>query len=251
MHALIVHCHPEPASFNAALTEVAEATLRQQGFSVEISDLYRQDFDPCERPDHYGSRENRGIFSPLGEQRHAFGTNTLPRDVQREIARLERADLVVFQFPIWWHSQPAMLKGWFDRVFVNGGLYTSSMRYDRGYFRGRKAVCSVTTGAPEVAFGPGSRGGDVDQILWSIHYSLHYMGFHVLPPFVAFGIQGHGYSYAREDDNYRQMKLHQEKWKERLNALDRDTPLAFQSWDDWDDDGRAKSACKQATRQPA
>ena len=251
MHALIVHCHPEPASFNAVLTEVTRTTLRQRGFSVEISDLYRQDFDPCEHPDHYRNRENRRIFSPLGEQRHAFRTNTLPRDVQREIARLERADLVLFQFPIWWHSHPAMLKGWFDRVFVSGGLYTSSMRYDRGCFRGKKAVCSVTTGAPEIAFGPGSRGGDIDRILWPTHYSLHYMGFRVLPPFVAFGIQGHGFSYTSEDSSTRQMKLYQENWRERLNALDQDTPLTFESWDDWDEDGRARPVCTQAAIQPA
>ena len=239
MHALIVHCHPEPASFNAAMTEVSKATLRQRGFSVEVSDLYGEAFDPREHAGHYRKRENGCVFSPLGEQRHAFRTDTLPTDVQREIARLERADLVVLQFPIWWHSQPAMLKGWFDRVFVSGGLYTSSMRYDRGYFRGRKAVCSVTTGAPEIAFGPGSRGGSIDQILWSTHYSLHYMGFRVLPPFVAFGTQGHGYTYTDEDGNSRRLRLYRENWKQRLNTLDRDTPIAFPGWDDWGEDGRA------------
>ncbi len=64
MHVLIVHCHPEPASFNAALTEVARTTLRKQGFSVEISDLYRQDFDPCERPEHYTNRGNDAVSLP-------------------------------------------------------------------------------------------------------------------------------------------------------------------------------------------
>ena len=241
MRALIVHCHPEPASLNGALTEVTGTTLRQQGHTVEVSDLYREDFDPRERPEHYGSRENSRVFFALGEQRHAFETNTLPEDVRREIARLERADLVVLQFPIWWHSHPAMLKGWFDRVFVSGGLYTSSTRYDRGHFRGRKAVCSVTTGAPEIAFGPGSRGGEIDRILWSTHYSLHYMGFHILPPFVAFGIQGHGYSHASDEDARRQLSVYRESWKERLNSLDRDTPLPFPCWDDWDEDGCASS----------
>ena len=241
MHALIVHCHPEPASFNAALAEVAATTLRARGYSVDISDLYREKFDPCERPEHYTNRANSAVFSPLGEQRHAFETNTLPEDIRRETARLERADLVVFQFPIWWHGQPAMLQGWFDRVFVSGGLYTSAMRYERGYFRGRKAVCSVTTGAPEIAFGPGSRGGEIERILWSTHYSLHYMGFHVLPPFVTFGIQGHGYAYSDEDSNNRRLTLRRETWKERLKILDRDTPLGFQGWDDWDEEGRAKA----------
>ena len=242
MQALIVHCHPEPLSFNSALTEVAQFALRQQGFSVEVSDLYREGFNPREGPNHYENRRKAHEFSPWREQRHAFETNTLPRDVRREIARLERADLVVFQFPIWWHGQPAMLKGWFDRVFVNGGLYTSSMRYDRGYFLGRKALCSVTTGAPEAAFGAGARGGEVEQILWSTHYSLHYMGFEVLPPFVASGIQGHGFSYTHEDEGRRRLNSYREIWKERLTTLDRDSPLSFPGWEDWDDMGRAKSA---------
>ena len=241
MHVLIVHCHPEPASFNASLTEVAGTTLREQGFSVDISDLYREMFDPCERPEHYPNRRNGAAFSPLGEQRHAFETSSLPEDVQREIARLEGADLVVFQFPVWWHGPPAILKGWFDRVLVNGGLYTSAMRYDRGYFRGTKAVCSVTTGAPEIAFGPGSRGGEIDRILWSTHYSLHYMGFDVLPPFVAFGIQGYGYAYFDEGTSKRRLIRYRETWKERLKRLDGDMPLGFPGWEDWDEDGRAKA----------
>ena len=241
MRVLIVHCHPEPASFNGALTGVAATTLRERGFSVEISDLYSEGFDPCERAEHYAHRNDSAVFSPLGEQRHAFETNSLPADVQREIARLKTADLVVFQFPIWWHGVPAMLKGWFDRVFVNGGLYTGTMRYDRGYFRGRRAVCSVTTGAPEIAFGPGCRGGEIERILWSAQYSLHYMGFQVLPPFVAFGIQGHGYVYLDEESNDHFLRLHRRRWRERLRGLDRDTPLGFPVWDDWDEDGRLKS----------
>ena len=241
MHALIVHCHPEPASFNGSLTDAARTTLRERGFSVDISDLYRQGFDPCERAEHYANRADSAVFSALGEQRHAFETSTLPEDVQREIARLERADLVVFQFPVWWHGRPAMLKGWFDRVFVNGGLYSGAMRYDRGRFRGRKAVCSITAGAPEVAFGPCSRGGDIEQILWPTHYSLHYLGFQVLPPFVAFGVQGHGYAYEDRDSNDCRLAQCREEWKERLNSLDLDTPLRFQGWNDWDADGRIRS----------
>ena len=124
---------------------------------------------------------------------------------------------------------------------MNGGLYTSAMRYDRGYFRGRKAVCSVTIGAPDIAFGPGSRGGDIERILWSTHYSLHYMGFDVLPPFVAFGIQGHGDAYSDEVGNAWRLIGYRETWKERLKCLDGDTPLGFPGRDDWDEDGRAKA----------
>ncbi|MEM7654220.1 MAG: NAD(P)H-dependent oxidoreductase, partial [Pseudomonadota bacterium] len=154
MQVLIVHCHPEPRSFNGALTEIARDFFLENSDQVEISDLYAEQFDPVERAAHYVNPENAEIFSALAEQRNAYRTNSLPPEIVREIERLERSDLVIFQFPIWWHSVPAMLKGWMDRVFVSGGLYTSSMRYDRGYFKGRRALCSVTSGAPAESFEP-------------------------------------------------------------------------------------------------
>lgn len=246
MHALIVHSHPEPASFNAALKDVAVHTLGRVGHTVEVSDLYAEGFDPAEKPEHYTNRQDPDCFSALAEQRHASKTSTLPADVRREIARLERADLVVFQFPLWWHAQPAMLKGWFDRVFVNGGLYTSTMRYDRGYFRGKRAIVSVTTGAPAAAFGRNGRGGDMDVLLWPIQYSLHYMGFTVLPPFLAFGVQGHGYAYQDEGRFKRQLDAYKVEWAQRLENLDEAEPLAFPGWNDWDDTGAPTSGVARA-----
>lgn len=238
MHALIVHAHPEPGSFNGALKDVAVATLRRLGHTVEVSDLYAEGFNPVESPDHYSNRIDREGFSPLAEQRQAWKTATLPADVRREIERLERADLVILQFPLWWHAQPAILKGWFDRVFVSGGLYTSRMRYDRGYFRGKRAMVSVTTGAPAETFGPFSRGGDLDTLLWPIQYSLYYMGFSVLPAFLAHGIQGHGYAYQAENGFKQQLETCKTRWATRLEQLERDEPIRFPGWDDWDETGR-------------
>jgi NAD(P)H dehydrogenase (quinone) len=239
MHALIVHSHPERTSFNGALKDTAVLTLRRLGHRVAVSDLYAEGFDPVEAPRHYRDRADSARFAALAEQRHASEEGALPADVRREIARLERADLVILQFPLWWHAQPAMLKGWFDRVFVSGGLYSSTMRYDRGYFRGRRALLSVTSGAPAAAFGPGGRGGDMAQLLWPIHYSLHYMGFTVLPPFLAHGVQGHGYAYRDTADFAGELERLKQDWSRRLEALDQDRPLAFPGWDDWDADGRA------------
>ncbi|MEL7544493.1 MAG: NAD(P)H-dependent oxidoreductase [Pseudomonadota bacterium] len=248
MHALIVHCHPEPSSFNGALTQVATETLEASGATVDVSDLYRDAFDPCEGPRHYAVRDNTEIFAPLGEQRHAYQTDTLSPDVAREIERLKRADLVIFQFPIWWHSHPAVLKGWFDRVFVSGGLYTSEMRYDRGVFRGKRAICSITTGAQSDAFGPGCRGGDIEKILWPTHYSLYYMGFDVLPPHVTYGVQNQnmGYAYQSDADNERHLKRCLEGWAKQLSLLCDAVPLRFAGWDDWDDNGQARGRTGQS-----
>lgn len=240
MHALIVHAHPEPASFNATLTATAVRSLERQGHTVEVSDLYAEGFDPVERGAHYVDRARSDLFAPLVEQRHAWQAGTLPADVQREIDRLERADLVILQFPLWWHAQPAILKGWFDRVFVSGGLYTSSMRYDRGYFRGRRALLSVTIGAPAAVLGPGSRGGDIDKLLWPIEYSLYYMGFAVLPAFLAPGMPGHGFGAGDAAEIHRQLDGYTTAWAQRLRHVEHDAPLAFPGWDDWDEQGRLK-----------
>lgn len=251
MQVLIVHCHPEPRSFNGALTDVAVETLRRLGHTVEVSDLYAEGFNPVEGPEHYRNRLDSACFAALAEQRHAYRTGSLPADVRREIDRLERADLVVLQFPLWWHAQPAMLKGWFDRVFVSGGLYTSTMRYDRGFFRSKRAICSVTSGAPAAAFGPGARGGDVDVLLWPIQYSLHYMGFSVLPPFLSFGVQGHGYAYQEEEQLRRHLESLKSAWARRLEGLEEAAPLPFPGWAAWDEAGRPKPGSGNGTRIPA
>lgn len=141
-----------------------------------------------------------------------------------------------------------MLKGWFDRVFVSGGLYTSKMRYDQGYFRGKRALCSVTSGAPEPSFVTGGRGGSLDEILWSTQFSLHYMGFSVLHPHASFGIQGHGYSYASADEFSRQLEQSKTAFAERLTGLDGEEPLRFPGWKDWDDIGRPLSDTPDSKR---
>jgi NAD(P)H dehydrogenase (quinone) len=238
MQAHIVHVHPEPASFNAALTQRATTALEATGVAVTLSDLYASRFDPVEASRHYRNRSDPATFSALAEQRHAWRTESVPADVAGEIEALSKADLLVIQFPLWWHGPPAMLKGWFDRVFMNGGLYTSRKRYDAGHFCGRRAIISVTTGAPEAAFGPGGRGGDPETMLWPLHYSLHYMGFTVLAPFWTFGVQGHGYVYEQDDSLSARLMTQLDRWQHRLEAIDDAPALVFPGWGDWDEQGQ-------------
>ncbi|MEM7123990.1 MAG: NAD(P)H-dependent oxidoreductase [Pseudomonadota bacterium] len=242
MHALIVFCHPEPASFNATLKNVAIEALTALGHTTEVSDLHADRFDPVEKAEHYANPKDPLVFDAAAEQRHASETAAVPPDVQREIERLERADLVLLQFPLWWHAQPAMLKGWFDRVFLNGGLYTSTMRYDRGYFCGKRAMCSVTTGAPEAAFEGSGRGGNMEVMLWPIQYSLYYMGFSVLPPVIAHGVQSQANFVRLEGREFDQhLEHHLATLAERLEQWQHDDPLPFPGWEDWDEAGHAKT----------
>ena len=238
MNVLIVLCHPEPQSFNVALKDKAIETFEKNGITVEVSDLYAEQFDPVEKSEHYTSRINSEVFEPLSEQRHSYKTNSLPADVRREIDRLEKCDLVIFQFPLWWHQQPAILKGWLDRVFIAGGLYTSKMRYDKGYFLGKRAVCSVTSGAPENTFTQNGRaGGEIKTLLHSMNYSLNYMGFSVLPPRLVSEVQGAGFTYKEPEAFVAGLQEKLECWGQYLENIDTVAPLVFPGWDDWDKDG--------------
>lgn len=238
MNVLIVMAHPESKSFNGGLVDVAVKQLVDAGHTVEVDDLYAEQFDPVERVEHY-PHQAVGVdyFYPLNEQRAHYQQNALPQDVQRELARLEWADLVIFQFPLWWHAQPAILKGWFDRVLVYGGRYTSRMRYDHGYYRGKQAMLSATTGSPEKAFRPFGRAGNMVHWLWPMHASLYYVGFDVLAPQVSYGIQGGGIRYQEEADIIGHLEACKATWVDRLTSVDSERPIPFTGWDDWDDEG--------------
>lgn len=238
MNILIVLAHPERQSFNGGLVDIAVKQLGDAGHSVEVDDLYADQFDPVERTELYPHKAvDEDYFYPLNEQRAHYEQNTLAQDVQRELARLEWADLVIFQFPLWWHAQPAILKGWFDRVLVYGGRYTSRMRYDHGYYRGKRAMLSVTTGSPEKAFQPFGRAGNMVHWLWPIHSSLYYVGFEVLAPQVSYGIQGGGIRYQEETEIIGHLEACKGAWASRVVSLDAESPIPFTGWNDWDADG--------------
>ena len=141
-----------------------------------------------------------------------------------------------------------MLKGWYDRVFVNGGLFTGKVRYDRGYFRGKFAICSVTAGAPEAAFGGNGRGGNMDTMLWPIQYSLYYMGFSVLTPFVCYGIQTHkGFVRLKGSAFKDHLNACKSAWAQRLKSLDFTDHIKFPGWDDWDEHGHPVDQSQNGT----
>lgn len=240
MKVLIVLAHPERASLNGGLVDLAVEVMRDSDHEVEVDDLYREAFNPVESASWYERRVDKTYFAPLIEQRAHYENNALPEDVQREIARLEWADLVIFQFPLWWHAQPAILKGWFDRVLVYGGLYSGRMRYNRGYFQGKRAICSVTTGSPEHAFMPFGRAGNMVEWLWPIQSSLYYVGYDVLAPQVSYGVQGGGISYQKEGAFRKHLETAKQAWASRLLGLEGEPVIPFSGWDDWDANGVLK-----------
>ena len=238
-NTLVILAHPERRSFNGQLADRCVATLRRDGYTASIADLYGEGFDPVEESGHYITRRDPGIFVPMSEQRYSSRQGQLPQGIAAELTRLRAADLVIFQFPMWWYGPPAILKGWFDRVMVCGETYSSTKRYDRGVFRGRDALISVTTGSPESTFQSG-RDGEIEYYLWPIHFTLHYLGFTVWPPHVSYGIHGDS-RHQESSDAFRRLVAAQDSLAAYLVRILNRTeaaPMRFNGWGDWDEQGK-------------
>jgi NAD(P)H dehydrogenase (quinone) len=183
--ALIVHAHPEPTSFNARLLDTAVTTLTEAGHEVQVSDLYAMRWDPVASGADFLERRFPDQLQYDREQKTAVAQRTFRADVAEEIEKVVWCDLLVLQFPLWWYSVPAIMKGWFDRVFVNGLMYGALGRFDQGGMAGRRAMVSTTTGAFPGMVGERGVMGHLDAILWHLEYgTLAYSGFTVLERFV-------------------------------------------------------------------
>jgi NAD(P)H dehydrogenase (quinone) len=239
MRALVVLAHPEMRSINAGLAQVAEDTLTATGYAVERSNLVQMGFDPVERAALYPRLKNPSRFDAQTEQRHAVESGTLAPDVAAEIEKIRRADFLFIQCPIWWFSVPAVLKGWFDRALVYGGLYDSTNRYDRGLLKGKRAMMSVTTGGPESTFAHNGRNGDIELLMWPMNMTLAYVGYTVLPHAVAYEAGG-GIAYSTEAEAALRRERDKTALAARLRALATTAPLRFNGWGDWDEKGQLK-----------
>ena len=221
MNVLIVYAHPEPLSFNAAMKNLAVEVLRAAGHQVQVSDLYAMKFNPVGGPWDFQQLENPSFFHYQREQIHATAADLFMPELKAEMDKLVWADFVILQFPLWWFSLPAILKGWIDRVFAMGFSYNAGRSYDQGVFRGKRSMLSLTTGGPAASYGPGTKNGSIDQVLRHIQSGMQYfIGMDVLPPFIAYGA-------SRAAPEQRAAYL--EAYRQRLLSLETITPLQFSS----------------------
>lgn len=137
MNVLIVYAHPNPLSFNKSILKAINSAFKDKGDSVRIKDLYAERFDPV-----------------LGESQLSLqNEGKLPDDIKREQKQITWADTIVITYPLWWFDRPAILKGWFDRVFTNGFAFSYDESGVQGLLRGRRAIVVVTAGGTREDFG--------------------------------------------------------------------------------------------------
>lgn len=209
MNVLIVYAHPDPHSLNASLKNYAVQHLEAAGHTVQVSDLYAMEWNATLSASEIPEREHHRA------------------DVLREQEKLRWADAVIFQFPLWWFSMPAIMKGWFDRVYTLGFGYGVGEhsdrrwgdRYGEGSLAGKRAMLMVTTGGWESHYGPRGINGAIDDLLFPIqHGMLFYPGMDVLPPFLLYR--------TRIVDEARFAAIREELGR-RLDTLETTPPIPY------------------------
>ena len=135
MRVLVIFAHPLGDSYAATLRDTVVAALEAGGHTVDLCDLYQEDFDPTLSAQEWRDYEN---------------TSENTRAVSRQVERLRQAEGIIFVFPSWWYGMPAILKGYFDRVWLPGVAFEFGPQAIRPLLMSIRMFGVVTTtGAPE------------------------------------------------------------------------------------------------------
>lgn len=236
MNVLWIYAHPEPRSLGGALRDEGVRTLLELGAEVRESDLYAMKWKPVVDADDFGSAADEDRLIVGATSKDAYHSGELSDDIRAEHEKLDWADTVIIQFPLWWYGMPAILKGWFDRVFVKGFAYGvrhpdgHTLRYGEGALAGKRAMVLLTAGAPDATIGPRGVNGEINDLLFPLqHGTLWYAGMSVLPPLTICGadrVSPEQYADAAE------------ALRDRLRTLSTRDPIPFrrQNGGDYDED---------------
>ncbi len=227
MNVFLVSAHPEPKSFNSAMARQIVDVMTEAGHEVVVSDLYAMNFNPVASAADFTARSNPDYLVYALEQRNGVKAGTIAPDIARELDKLDSCDLLILNFPVFWFSTPAILKGWIDRVLVSGRSYGGMRFYERGGFAGKRAAVSISLGGRPHMFGDeGIHGQLTDMLRHLLRGTLYYVGFDVVPPFTAWHVP-----YVSDEDRQTILKEHRE-WLARIDTLE---PMRFPRMDEFDE----------------
>ncbi|WP_263322286.1 NAD(P)H-dependent oxidoreductase [Endozoicomonas sp. Mp262] len=104
MNVLVVYAHPDPSSFSSGINQLVCSELAKGGHRIQNLDLYHEHFEAC-----------MSI-----QERKAYMTSENIRGIEHYVEQLKWAEALVLVYPTWWMGPPAILKGWFDRIWLPG-----------------------------------------------------------------------------------------------------------------------------------
>lgn len=134
----VVYGHPYDKSFNAAIKDAVLAALAKEGPEWSLIDLYADGFDPAVRAPELA------LYSQ-GRTSDALA--------QKYMDILARTDRIIYIFPVWWGTEPAIVKGFHDKVLLKGfaWIYSPEGRL-LPRLKIRRTVLFTTSEAPTASF---------------------------------------------------------------------------------------------------
>jgi len=228
MNVFIVHAHPEPKSFNGAMTRAATAALKDAGHEVIVSDLYAMQFNPVSGRHNFTTVKDDEFYRQQAEEAYAAANDGFAPELQREMDKLFWCDVLILQFPLWWFGLPAILKDWVDRVFASGGrIYGGGKWYDRGVFAGKRAMIAATVGGPAAMYSDDGLNGPIATILFPINHGiLYFIGFTVVAPFLV-------HAPSRRSDQDRAAEL--ARYRDRVLGIGSAPTIVYPQLADYDE----------------
>lgn len=130
MDDLIIYAHPNTKGHCSEILKLVKKKLKK----YELIDLYKMNYDPV-------LHEN---------ELYTTGNKKITKQNKKFQDQIKKADRLIFIYPIWWGGMPAILKGWFDKVFVSGFAFNYEKKIPFGKFHGKKAIVFLTTASPKL-----------------------------------------------------------------------------------------------------
>jgi NAD(P)H dehydrogenase (quinone) len=160
MDILVIFAHPKTNGFCSYTLESVLRNLKSKKIQFEVLDLYDNDYSPLLKENELYTAGNREID----------GKNI---EIQKKISD---CDFLIFIYPVWWNTMPAILKGFFDRVFTPGFAFRfNSFGLPSKLLKGKKALVYMSLGSPNklaTIFFLGDRAKKIIK-----HDILGYVGF--------------------------------------------------------------------------
>ena len=157
MKTLIIYAHPNTPAHNPKILEEVKVGLKKLKQDYEIIDLYKLKYDPILHEDeHYTS-----------------GNYNISRQNKEFQKKIKQSKNLIFIYPIWWNSMPAILKGFIDRVFTGRFAFIYKNKMPVGLLKGKRAIVFTSSGAPNIFYKIIERSFGSKQMT---RYILHFCG---------------------------------------------------------------------------
>ncbi|SMN22791.1 similar to Tetrapisispora blattae hypothetical protein TBLA_0C01300 [Tetrapisispora blattae CBS 6284] [Maudiozyma saulgeensis] len=187
MKVLIIFAHPEKRSLQHSLLDVTVNALKRNGHEVKVSDLYNMNWKIAVDENDFLNHEKGTRLQPIRAAASAYDEGMFSNDITEEQEKVKWADLIIFQFPLWWYSMPAIMKGWMDRVLNKKFAFSKSGETLTGPLAGKKTFLITTVGASEEDFSEEGSLGDISHTLYPIQRGIFkFIGLDVLSPIIGY-----------------------------------------------------------------